>query len=321
MTEGSGTERAAGAHLPWSETPERIREWASAVVGSAVVGVREATGGFSPGCCTVLRFDNGRAAFVKAVGEELNPVSPRFHRREAAMAASLPRLPQLPVLIDSYDDGDWVALMFEAIDGSMPAHPWQQKELDTVIEAMASLHEALTPCPVAEALPTSVRAEEVLTGWRTLAEMPALPDGLDPWSRRHLGRLVEAEVASLTAVDEGDTLVHGDIRADNVLLAGGVAVFVDWPHASRGTPLWDVLAMAPSVHLEGGPEPEAVLAKYRLANRLDPDATTAVIAAIGGFLTQRALLPPEPGLPTLRAFQDAQGRVTRDWVRTRTGWD
>ncbi|MGH9007020.1 MAG: phosphotransferase, partial [Acidimicrobiales bacterium] len=212
------------------------------------------------------------------------------------------------------------ALMFEAIDGTMPAHPWRDAELETVIEAIASLHEALTPCPVAEALDTSVRARNALNGWRMLAEMPTPPDGLDEWSRRHLARLVEAEVASLRAVDEGDTLVHGDIRADNVLLADGHAVFVDWPHASRGSPLWDLVAMAPSVHLEGGPEPEAVLAKYRLADRLDADATTAIIAGIGGFLTYHALLPPEPGLPTLRTFQDAQGRVTRDWLRARTGW-
>ncbi|MCW2917154.1 MAG: hypothetical protein JWN52_5222 [Actinomycetia bacterium] len=29
---------------------------------------------------------------------------------------------------------------------------------------------------------------------------------------------------------------------------------------------------------------------------------------------------PWEGLPTLRAFQDAQGRAALTWLRTRTGW-
>jgi RIO-like serine/threonine protein kinase len=31
----------------------------------------------------------------------------------------------------------------------------------------------------------------------------------------------------------GTTLLHADIRADNVLLTGGGVVVVDWPHAWR----------------------------------------------------------------------------------------
>jgi len=30
--------------------------------------------------------------------------------------------------------------------------------------------------------------------------------------------------------------------------------------------------------------------------------------------------PPPPGLPTVRAFQQAQLDVTLDWLRMRTGW-
>jgi len=38
------------------------------------------------------------------------------------------------------------------------------------------------------------------------------------------------------------------------------------------------------------------------------------VAAVAGFFTSRALQPPPPGLPTVRAFQAAQGEVTRRWV-------
>jgi hypothetical protein len=53
---------------------------------------------------------------------------------------------------------------------------------------------------------------------------------------------------------------------------------------------------------------------------LDEDATTAVIAALAGFFTYHGTLPVLPGLPTLRAFQEAQGAVARLWLRQRTGW-
>ena len=32
-----------------------------------------------------------------------------------------------------------------------------------------------------------------------------------------------------------------------------------------------------------------------------------------------AVQPSPPGLPTLRAFQDAQGSVAREWIAQRTG--
>jgi len=45
-----------------------------------------------------------------------------------------------------------------------------------------------------------------------------------------------------------------------------------------------------------------------------------VVAAIAGYFTRQSLQPPPPGLPTVRAFQAAQGVVARDWLALRTGW-
>jgi len=39
-----------------------------------------------------------------------------------------------------------------------------------------------------------------------------------------------------------------------------------------------------------------------------------------GFVV-RALEPLSPGIPTVRAFQAAQGRVAISWLRERLGWD
>jgi hypothetical protein len=50
-----------------------------------------------------------------------------------------------------------------------------------------------------------------------------------------------------------------------------------------------------------------------------PASVDAVLAAFAGFFTWNALQPPPPGLPTLRAFQAAQGEVARRWLAERAG--
>jgi hypothetical protein len=86
---------------------------------------------------------------------------------------------------------------------------------------------------------------------------------------------------------------------------------VDWPHACVGAAWVDLVCFAPSVVMQGGPPPEALLERYLAGQRADPAAITAAVAAVAGFFTSRALQPPPPGLPTLRAFQAAQGAAAR----------
>ncbi|MGH9047769.1 MAG: phosphotransferase [Acidimicrobiales bacterium] len=311
---------AAGVHLLWPEVPAHVRGWVEASTGARIIGVKERSGGFSPGCCSVLALESGRSVFVKAVSVAQNPVSPRIHRREARAAADLPRSAQLPVLLDSYDDGDWVALVFEEIVGPMPKNPWSDTELEAVLEGLASLHEALTPCPIADLEATSIRMGAALSGWRSLAQSDPLPSGVDPWVRRHIERLAEMEADSRVAVDDGATMVHCDVRADNVLLAPGGPVFVDWPHAGRGAAVFDVVAWAPSVALEKGPDPETLFGMYRLRGWSDAEQITAMVSGIAGYFAYHETLPAPPGLPTLRRFQAAQGAITLAWLRERTRW-
>ena len=309
---------AAGVHLPWAEVPETVRIWAAGFGGGPPEVVRDLAGGFSPGATTVLEWP-GRAVFVKAVGASLNAESPEFHRREAVVSASLPPGPEFPRLLDVYDDGDWVALAFDAIDGRPPHHPWDAQELRAAVRALHSLHVALTPNPVASASPASDRLQRLFGGWAELAAMSEPPAVLDEWSGRNLERLAELESGWRDAV-QGSTLLHCDIRSDNLLVTRNGIVFVDWPHACVGTPVFDLVAWAPSVALEGGPAPEDLLALSESGSVLDRDALAALVAAFGGFLVRHSLQPPPPGLPTLRTFQGAQGAVAVAWLRRLTGW-
>jgi len=309
---------AAGVHLPWADVPAAVRAWAAEVGGGPPRAVHNRPGGFSPGATAVLECA-GRAIFVKAVGAAPNPDSPGMHRREAEVSAALPRSSRVPRLLSSYDDGDWVALAFDAVDGRPPRHPWEAGELTMVVEELSSLHGDLTPSPLPALTPLAEYLRHMFGGWAALAAMEMPPAGLDAWARAHLDGLAELE-SSWPAACEGPTLVHGDVRADNVLLSADGVVFVDWPHAAVGTAIFDVVAWAPSVVLEDGPPPEDLLAAYVTPRTVDPDVVTVLLVAVSGFFLERSLRPPPPGLPTIRSFQAAQGEVALAWLRRRTGW-
>lgn len=307
-------ERAHGTRTLWEELPPRVRRAVEERLGSRVVEARSQRGGFSPGLAARLRTANGTRVFLKASCPELNPNTPDVQRREAHIAASLPAGAPVSRLLWVYDEGEtgWVALVFVDVEGHLPAYPWQPSELERVVAAIAEMHEALTPCPLD--LPgAGSRIESSLSGW---AHLQGGEEGLDTWSRRYRNLLVGLE-REAPAAAAGETMIHLDLRADNILLTGDSVVIVDWPGAAVGASWIDMVSMAPSVALEGGPEPEVFFAMHPAARAASPHQVSAVLAAFAGFFTFNAIQPSPLGLPTLRAFQAAQGEVARRWLATR----
>jgi aminoglycoside phosphotransferase (APT) family kinase protein len=315
---------AHGVRLDWRALPPRVRTAVEQWAGCAVVHVASQPTGFSPGVAARLRMADGRQVFVKAVGPSPNPVAPSIHRREAQIVAALPAIAPVPRLLWSYDEGEggWVVLVFEDVDGRPPAQPWDLEELERVIDALAAMAEALTPSPVPNSVVGSARDEfgGRFRGWQPIREARSSQFAhLDAWSARHLAALTDLEAEAAEAV-AGETLLHFDVRADNVLLTSDRVWFVDWPLACVGAAWVDAVFFAPSVTMQGGPPPEEVIARHPACRSADPAAITAGVAAVAGFFTHRALQPPPPGLPTVRAFQAAQAIVARQWVAQRTGW-
>ena len=256
--------------------------------------------------------------FVKAVSGVATPHSVAIHRREARIAAALPAGLAAPKLRWSFDDGDWVVLAFEFVPGRLPELPWRSEDLDRVLRALVQLSDALTPSPFA-----TETAEEVFgDALRQWKELPSHPEELariaPPWQRR-LDELVALE-AQWAEVSRGDSLLHLDVRADNLLLTADHVYFTDWPWAATGARWFDLLAFLPSVSMQGGPDPESVWRAHPWSQGVDDEAVDIVVAAFAGFLTRNALLPSPPGLPTLRAFQAGQGVVARAWLAQRRGW-
>jgi hypothetical protein len=155
----------------------------------------------------------------------------------------------------------------------------------------------------------------MINGWVELKESKA---PLDDWSSRNIERLIDLE-AKTPSVVAGQTLLNFDVRADNILIAGDRVYFVDWPWARIGAPFIEWVALAPSVFMQGGPAPGELLQMASL-DGVDEGLINAVIASITGFFLGHSRRPPPPGIPTVRAFQAAQGEIALAWLKDRTGW-
>jgi len=281
-----------------------------------VAQARSQPGGFSPGVAARALCEDGTRCFIKAVSAEANPDTPAMHRREARILRALDPLISAgllpaPRLWGTIDLGCWTALVLDDVDGRQPGVPWAPDDLATVLTTLDLLADARTPAPVEVPGIEEAHGEE-FTGWRSLAAGSGA-GRLDAWSRQRLDLLAVLE-PDWAAHARGDTLVHADIRADNLLLTGDRVMVVDWPHACLGAPFIDVVLFAPSVAMQGGPPPAELLARTRVGREVDRDALIPVVCALAGFFTERSLRPSPPGLPTLRAFQAAQSSITRDWL-------
>ncbi len=308
---------AGGVRIQWRDVPDHVRSAVNAILGSPVVEAVSQPGGFSPGTADRVLLADGRRAFVKAVGPALNPRTPAIHRREIHVMRALPPGLPAPRLIGAYDDGDWVALALTDVAGRHPSEPWDSSELEAVLTAMTDLATRLTPSPLDDVGTVWSTLAHDLSAWPRVAE--AVPTDLDPWAVRHLDRLLEA-ASAVEEVTAGDSLVHLDIRADNLLIAEEGVMFVDWPWACVGAQWLDVALFLCSVAAIGGADPERISRTHPLLADVDPAAITCLLAALAGYWSEACRDPEAPGLPTVRDFQRRSGEATLRWLERRTGW-
>lgn len=305
---------SGGRRIGWEDIPAPFRARLESELGGRVVAATNEPGGFSPGLAARCRLADGRRVFIKAVSPEQNEHACRIHRREAEVATRVGALPHAPRLRHVEDDGRWVALVFDEIDGRQPQEPWRLDELDVVIPAIRAFTRSVTPWADSSLQTVAERHRAVFGGWRRFAggdgDLSSFPD----WVTRRLDRLVMIEDGWEDAA-AGDSLVHADLRADNLLLtADGGVVIVDWPWACVGAGHADLVFLLPSIGIGGGPDVATVIDRYGLFEAIDPERFRSLFVAVAGFFARSCLDPAPKGLPAIRAFQRAQADVALAWL-------
>ena len=303
--------------LPYERLPAGFRAAIDAALGSPVVAVSPRSGGFSPGPAAVVTCADGGRAFVKAVGTPLNPDTPQLMRAEAAVTAGMPASLPVPALrahVEWADGPDeWVALVFDAFDGDSAPLPWTPQAAAAVVDGLTELARTATPCPVPDLPTLGERVDGPLSAWAELAAEP--PPGLHPWEVANLGWLgaVPGRLAASGWL-AGDTLVHGDLRADNLLFGTDASVaFVDWAWAVRAADWVDTVLFALDASAQGGVDPEWLVGRSPFVAVAEPGQVTDLVLAMAGMWARSMRQPPPPGLPTLRSFQRAFHDTALAW--------
>jgi hypothetical protein len=309
--------------MEWDAVPASVRAEVEVILGAVVVSARSQSGGFSPGSADRVVTADGTRAFVKTAHAAVNAESVAIHRKEAAITTALPASVPAPRLLGVVDQGEWIALVLDDVDGRHPETPWTDADLGAVLDALRAVSAAAVPADLElDSAADAVRPP--FGGWRRLVErggvVPVLPDGLDAWVATRLSDLADA---ADRAADEvvGTALVHLDVRADNLLVRpDGTVVLVDWPWAARGAPWLDAFGLLINVRLfDPTADVEALIARHPVFAGMPPDAATRVLIGFAGFFIDASTQPPSPGIPTLRAFQRDQGIAALRWLRDRLG--
>ena len=304
---------ATARRLEWPFLPPNLRAWIERKCGSPVVSAISQTSGFTPGFASVLVCEDGSRHFVKAASVKAQRPFADSYREEARKLAALPPSVPAPRLLWHLDD-DWVVLGIEYVAARAPRRPWQQDDLDAVLDALEQAADALTPPPAGLAL-DSAEADfaSLLDGWPGIHEHRT---DLDP---AHLAE-AEALARRYAEVVGGDTLVHTDVRSDNVLIdPDGRALVCDWNWPVRGAAWFDSFAALIGPRGEGI-DVEAVVADRRLLRDVPAEAFDINLALYVGYFFTQAELPVPPTSPHIRDHQRWQGEVCWDWLAERRGW-
>ncbi|GAA4182612.1 hypothetical protein GCM10022252_08790 [Streptosporangium oxazolinicum] len=302
----------------WDDLPGELRDFVTTLVGSAIVGVDVQSGGFTPGVAARLGLADDRV-FIKAIPDD--HVLAAKYRTEAETAGRLPIGAPSPRLRWHGTAAGWVILIFDDVDGRHPDLTPGSPDVSIVTSALSGMAALLTPSPIPDLPLASTGRIHQLRGWGDLALSP--PEDLGGWERLHLQALADLETRWTRDAD-GTTLVHGDIRPDNLLITAtdATAIVVDWAQPCRGASWQDITDLVPHLIMAGhsAEAAEKALTGHPSWDLATPEVITSYAAAFAGYWTRMSRQPAPPGVPHLRGYQRRAAAAAIAWTMYRTNW-
>ena len=270
------------------------------------------TSGFTPGFASVLTCEDGTRHFVKAASAKAQRQFADAYREEARKLAVLPAQAPAPRLLWISDADDWVVLGLEYVEAGPPRRPWRRADLDAALDMLESVADLLTPPPADLPLDSFADDFAAFPGyWEQVRLLrPDLP---------HLDEAA-ALAARFAEVAGGSTLVHTDVRDDNILIRpDGTALLCDWNFPCAGAAWLDTLFLMIGPRGDGL-DVEALLAERRLTRDVPAETVDIMLALLVGYFFRQCEEPVPPTSPHLRDAQRWQGEVCWEWLRERRGW-
>jgi Phosphotransferase enzyme family len=291
----------------WSDLPPGVREVISSRLGGQVIGAASAGGGFTRAFAAVLTTGGGDRAFVKAAPLD-EPIA-GWYAREAAVTAALPAEVRAARPRWTLAEAGYFVLCLEAVDGHVPELPWRPHELDAAVHAWQRAASALAGPHRADDLPRlSGLIRDHLSPW-SRGPVPDAPT----WANDRVPDLRALERA-LPGLVDGNGMLHGDLRVDNILIDGaGDAWLCDWTWPCVGQPWFDTVSLLVTAYASG------LDIDHHLAGA-PPDGVDGALAVLGGYWLVSAAAGPSSASPHSRQHQRFSGRAALAWLAERRGW-
>ncbi len=266
------------------------------LVGSKPVAWKAINKGYTQAERYVMQFENGTSTFVKLATEK-DTVK---WLRDEHKAYSVIKADFMPKMI-AWEYGEYPILVLEDLSKGHWPPPWTSGQIQKVFDTLKKLAEI----KIEGDFDSLSNFKKELTGWQKISQDPKGFLGLGlvspEWLEKTLPTLIKAESEIKL---EGDSLVHTDIRSDNICFVGDKTIFIDWNWTVKGNPMFDVVAWLPSLYAEGGPTPWSF-------NINEPE----LIVALAGFHAFSACQPANfKGAEAIRALQLKFLKVYIPWV-------
>ena len=259
-------------------------------------------GGYTHARRRIIEYSSGLRVFAKTATDALTA---QWLRQEYAAYNALGPQPFLARCLDWHDE-PLPTLILEDLSHARWAGDWRGADVACVITMLEQVARTPAPAHLRPLAPDDL----LFDGWARVAADPAPFLGLGvcsaQWFERSIGRLVAHQQAH--PLDPARALIHQDVRSDNLCFLGDRAILIDWNWAALGDPRLDVCFWLPSLHAEGGPAPDDVLA--------DPGPWPVHVT---GMWAWKAGQPPIEHAPRVRAVQALQLRWAMPWMQRSVG--
>ncbi|HVK28159.1 MAG TPA: hypothetical protein VM575_07445 [Nocardioides sp.] len=292
--------------VEWAHLPPAVRDAVEARLGAPVAEAVSQGAGFTPGFASVLTCTDGSRHFVKAASVRAQRLFADSYREEARKLGMLPAGTPAPRLLWTDEVAEWFLLGIEYVEARAPHRPWTEADLASASAMAVEMAAQLTPAP-----------DGLGSATDEFASWPGLWAVLDHPRAAEIGALA----ARYAEVVTGDTLVHTDIRDDNLLvLDDGRTLLCDWNWPVVGAPWLDSLFLLIGPRGDGL-DVEAHIAGHPLLGGVPAEHVDVVLALILGYFAASANEPVPPTSPHIRAAQAWQRDVIDQWLSERRGWD
>lgn len=311
----------------WQSVPSGVRHQVRDILGASVARGTRVWGGYGPTPTFRLLLDDGRRAFFKGTNASSNDFARRALSCEDRTYRDLaPFIGHwMPSFYGSFRHNDWHVLLLEDV-GPATIPPWPPRATRRIAHAYAEFHAATLGKEFPPWLPQPRTSLPRVTWDRVAADSGDLRTvaalageqsaAAHEWLCAALPYL--SRIADAAASTPGPfAVLHGDTRSDNLRFTRGRLCLFDWPSVEVGRPEFDVVALAQSVTVEDGVDPEQFLTWYTERLQLRHEVVDAAIAWFGAFFADLAWRPDIPGLPRLRRFQRQQLSVVLTWAARR----